>query len=338
MTLQDQTNSRSSSNRNPHDSIISRVSFEVTTLPQLSSSYRVSAISRRQVTLIDPDGNSLKVRIPGQFDKIIVGDIAIITKGKNKQCKMEVLPRKNCVSRTFGTKEKKIAANVDLILAITAPPPLFNPVFIDRLVAASWSQDITCAIVLNKSDLDYSSVENLLEYYHNLGIHTIYTSALRHGDITEIEKTLSLGQLKTVVLAGVSGVGKSTILNRLVPEANRPTSRVIEKSGQGRQTTSLAVGYSCKRANKADLFLIDLPGIQEFGIGQVPQEDVIEAFPEFAQWQEQCAFANCIHMAEPICGVKEAVREGHIPLSRYESYMHMLAEIAYFERARGRKR
>lgn len=256
-----------------------------------------------------------------------VGDKVMLDHSKESTVVSEVLPRKNILRRSFGPTSKQIGANLDRLLVVTAAQPLFNSHFIDRITTAANHENIPLTLVVNKSDLGLEETQPLMDVYRKLGMDILITAAKAGVGLEGIREVLDDPELNIAALSGMSGVGKSTILNRLVPEADTATREVSQKTGQGRQTTSQSVAYVYKRTGLKDLLLIDLPGVQNFGITHLSKRDVGTAMSEIAAASEFCEYHDCQHLAEPNCGVKSALEAGEIAKSRYESYQAMLEEI-----------
>jgi ribosome biogenesis GTPase len=138
---------------------------------------------------------------------------------------------------------------------------------------------------------------------------------------------LEAPSLKVAALCGVSGVGKSTILNRLVPGADSRVGALSDKTGQGRQTTTQPRGYLCELPNGTRKILIDFPGVQFFGLSHVAADRLSDAFEEFHARKGACRFLDCRHLKEPDCAIRAAVERGEIARSRYESYLQIVEEI-----------
>jgi ribosome biogenesis GTPase / thiamine phosphate phosphatase len=287
----------------------------------------VISVTRRHVQILTDDKETIRTKLTSPPPRITVGDTVLLKSGSESQPIGSINPRKNCLSRTYRKKTREIAANIDLLLVVTAVAPLFNTVFVDRILTVAALSQIPSALVFNKTDLGEDSTRKLIEIYKDLKFNIIFTSAIGEGGLVELVKILHDPNLHTIVLAGISGVGKSTILNKLVPEARRPTSTVSRKTGLGRQTTSLSVGYRYPRCDMSDLLIIDLPGIQNFGVSNFSIADIANSFSEFNLIKQQCEYLDCLHLAEPNCAVKDAVKDNKIALSRYESYLNMTQEI-----------
>jgi ribosome biogenesis GTPase len=239
--------------------------------------------------------------------------------------------RKNILSRSYRGDTKAIVANVDLLLVVSAVPPLLNTLSIDRMCVVAHSQAIPWALVINKSDLGLSTCAETIEAYERIGVRVLTTAAKFGPGLEDLQHLLEDASLSTVALCGLSGVGKSTLINRLIPAASRATAEVSLRTGQGKQTTSQASGFILPRAGKSALVVVDLPGIQQFGVEHLTRLQVAEAFPEIIRLQGRCEFSDCAHIAERRCAVrdstKHSVSNGGMATSRYESYCHMCQEI-----------
>jgi ribosome biogenesis GTPase len=240
-------------------------------------------------------------------------------------------PRKNTLSRSYRGDTKAIVANVDLLLIVSAVPPLLNTLSIDRMCVVAHSQAIPWALIINKTDLGLTTCEEAIAAYEKIGAKVLRTAAKFGPGLEELRQKLNDASLSTVALCGLSGVGKSTLINKLIPEASRATAEVSIRTGQGKQTTSQASGFILPRTGMQDLVVVDLPGIQQFGVEHLTRLEVAEAFPEILRLQGRCEFSDCAHIAERRCAVrdatKHAIKDGGMALSRYESYCHMCQEI-----------
>ena len=281
--------------------------------------------SRRNASLLTDDHLEFQARNGSKLPEVVVGDRVVCKEGEGgKWIIAEIKQRKHTLHRSYREKTKIIAANLDHLFLITAVGPLFNTAFIDRVLLAAAVQEIPVTLVVNKAD---QGVEPGIACYEKLGVNLFFTSVKKKEGINQIEAALENPKLRLAALAGVSGVGKSSLINHLVPEAAQATAEVSERTGQGKQTTSMAVAYVYKRSSAADALLVDLPGIQNFGVSGLEPETVRSGFPEIAEYGLKCQFSNCGHIREEKCAVKEALGHGLISESRYISYSDIIHEI-----------
>lgn len=212
-----------------------------------------------------------------------------------------------------------IAANVnDAIIVASAKNPEFHPRFIDRYLIVCQNGNVEPVICINKSDLT-TERHPVLSFYRELGIRIVETSTLNGEGIDEL-KNLIRGRI--VVLVGNSGVGKSTLINTIIPGIDLVTNEVSEKMGTGKHTTTASNLYKWDDNS----YVIDTPGIRSLGIDNIEKSSIRFFFPEFKKFADLCKFRDCIHDHEPECEVKMAVERGDINVYRYESYVRMLHE------------
>lgn len=229
----------------------------------------------------------------------------------------KILPRETLLYRSDAFKEKIIAANVTQIIVVVAAVPSFSEELINRCLVAAESQNIPVIIILNKVDLTEPTQTALrtLELYAVLGYPVLKLSAI--SDISVLRPYLE-GQVS--VLAGQSGMGKSTILNALVPEAQRITAEISTALDSGCHTTTHSRLYHIN-ANSA---VIDSPGIQAFGLNHIKVENLAWGFIEFHPYIGQCKFHNCRHLNEPGCALIYAAENGKISTRRLAFYQKLL--------------
>lgn len=225
-------------------------------------------------------------------------------------------PRDNLLYRSDEFRSKLIAANVDQVLVVVAAVPLFREELLIRCLVACETADIPAHIVLNKTDLpETAALGQYLQAYEALGYPVIRVSAL--GDLGRLEADL---QDRTSVLVGASGMGKSSLLNRLVPGADAAVGEISQALDAGRHTTTHARLYTLANGGA----LIDSPGMQEFGLRHLNQHELMAAFPEIRSRLGQCRFHNCRHLKEPGCAVLEAAQGGEILPTRLRVYHALL--------------
>ena len=241
----------------------------------------------------------------------LTGDMVEITVEKGKGMVEKILPRKNRFIRPA-------VANIDALVVFAANVnPVTEPFLIDRVAAIAGDQEVQVILCVNKCDLD--PAVDLVRIYEKAGFTVICTSA-ETGDGVEDLRHLIRG--KVVAFTGNSGVGKSSILNRLAPELNLATGEVSEKLGRGRHTTRHVELYRLEE----DTYVADTPGFSSFDTDQMEvilKENLQYAFPDFGKYIGSCRFDDCSHRKEPGCAVRAAFEEGNIGKSRYDSYLKL---------------
>ena len=242
----------------------------------------------------------------------LTGDVVEITLEHGKKGMVDrVLPRRNSFIRPA-------VANVDALVVFAANVnPVTEPFLIDRVAAIAGDQEVPVYLVVNKCDLDPAA--SLVSIYRNAGFLVIATSA-ETGEGIEQLRTLIRGKL--TAFTGNSGVGKSSILNRLCPGLELPVGEVSEKLGRGRHTTRHVELYDLGE----DTFVADTPGFSSFDTDQMEvilKENLQYAFPDFGPYIGKCRFDDCSHRKEPDCAVRQAVEEGSIGRTRYDSYLRL---------------
>ena len=246
----------------------------------------------------------------------LTGDMVEITVEKGKGMVEKILPRKNSFVRPA-------VANVDALVVFAANVnPVTEPFLIDRVAAIAGDQEVPVYLCVNKCDLDPAL--DLVRIYTNAGFRVICTSA-ETGDGVEELRELLKGKL--TAFTGNSGVGKSSILNKLCPELGLPTGEVSEKLGRGRHTTRHVELYSLG----PDTYVADTPGFSSFDTDQMEvilKENLQYAFPDFGKYIGACRFDDCSHRKEPGCAVTEALAAGEIEQTRYDSYRRLYEKAA----------
>ena len=278
------------------------------------------------------DGAVVNARLRGKIklqDKKITNPIAV-----GDEVNMELLDAKDYVINSIESRKnyvirlsprKKgfhhlIAANVDQAILITSlRQPRTSIGFIDRFFVTLETFRIPGILVINKTDLytkdELEMVEAMKWMYEDIGYRTVSTS-FETGDLGELQDILAD---KTSLLSGHSGTGKSTFINKLLPEATQEVNEVSDFADKGVHTTTFAEMFTWGNAR-----IIDTPGIKELGLADVGDEELSHFFPEMRALLGQCKFNNCMHINEPGCAIQAAVEEGAIHPTRFESYLSML--------------
>lgn len=222
-------------------------------------------------------------------------------------------PRTSLLFRSDEFKEKIIAANVTQIIVVVAAEPAFYEDLVSRCLIAAEAASLKIVIVLNKCDLEQATRAALaqLQLYRDLGYPLITLSAKQ--DISPLQPYL---QGETSVLVGQSGMGKSSIINALLPAAQAHTREISQALNSGKHTTTHARLYHLD----GDSHIIDSPGLQEFGLAHVSEQDIAHAFVEFRPYLGHCRFSNCRHLVEPGCAVLEAATAGKIDRRRLGTF------------------
>lgn len=292
----------------------------------------VASSSRKYVRVLNNDNQLLPGVLVSKDLSTVVGDQVVyeLQTEKEEVLVSEILERKNLLVRSAYNKTKELASNVDLLVVVCAPKPLFNKIFIDRVLTTASAQNIKVVLLVNKSDLDLTETQSEIEIYKRIGIEILYSSSKKDQGLKEIENKLTDPAIKIACFLGLSGVGKSSIINKLCPEQELRIDEVSVKSGQGKQTTTVAHAYKYK-----NLLLVDLPGIQNFGVMHLTLENIKRGFNEIFTSAQACKYSNCSHKEEPECNVKNDILSGNISSSRYESYLELVNE---HEQAGGRFR
>lgn len=246
----------------------------------------------------------------------LTGDLAQITVSGGKGMVEAILPRKNSFVRPA-------VANIDALVIFAANVnPVTEPFLIDRVAAIALSQGVEVILCINKEDLD--PAETLTGIYTRAGFPVIRTSAVTGEGIPELRSRI---RGRITAFTGNSGVGKSSILNRLSPGLGLPTGEVSEKLGRGRHTTRHVELYDLGE----DTFAADTPGFSSFDTDQMEwilTDDLPRAFPDFDGCLGHCQFRDCTHRKEPGCAVREAVTAGKIEKTRYESYLRLFEQAS----------
>lgn len=250
--------------------------------------------------------------------KPLVGDnveIELVNEADGTGNIVKILPRKNALVRPA-------CANVDqslVIFAIVKPDPNYN--LLDRFLISMEKQNLPSVICFNKKDIATKEEQDeLMAAYSGCGYRVLFVSGAKSQGIEEIRSCLAG---KTTVLAGPSGVGKSTIINALYPKANMETGEISRKIERGKHTTRHAELFALSE----DTFLMDTPGFTSLSLGDMEKEELQGFYPEFARYEKDCRFGGCAHLSEPVCGVKDALARGEISRVRYGNYSILYEEL-----------
>ncbi len=267
------------------------------------------------------DGSRYACFPRGKKSAVACGDRVQFARTADEQGVIEAVDaRSTLFSRSAAHRQKLIAANVSQLAIVVAAEPSFSEELINRCLVAAEYQDMQSLILLNKCDLKEAAAAALarLEPYVQAGYRVVQLSALEDADTLH-----PLLAHQATVLVGQSGMGKSTIINALLPDARVATREISVFLASGRHTTTQATLYRLD----ADSTLIDCPGLQEFGLHHLSRQDIETGFVEFRDFLGQCRFQNCRHLSEPGCALERAVAEGKVHARRLEMFRRIsLAE------------
>lgn len=281
------------------------------------------------------DGEIWSCRIKGKFrtkgikttNPVAVGDRVAVERQAGEGVIYDILDRKNYIIRKSTNLSRQahiIAANVDqAILVTTLKHPEVSTVFIDRFLASVEAYNIPAVLIFNKVDLcdeeDRWLLRALMDVYQNVGYTCLAVSAETGEGVEEVKQLL---QDKVSVFSGQSGVGKSSLINRIEPELTLKTAKISEMHDTGKHTTTFAEMFELSFGG----YIVDTPGIRAFGLVHMEKNEISHYFPEIFKYAEDCRYYNCTHIHEPGCAVLEAVKEGKISETRYFSYVSMFEE------------
>jgi ribosome biogenesis GTPase / thiamine phosphate phosphatase len=290
-------------------------------------------------TVKEPGGEFLQARIKGKFkidditstNPVAVGDYVDIETSQEAELAHTITvihDRKNYVNRRSPANKRLhhiIASNLDQsLLVATLREPRTSQGFVDRFLVACEAYHVPAVVVLNKADLfrekELERCDEWINMYEGIGYRVLVTSSETGEGIEELKGLL---QGKTTLMSGHSGVGKSTLINALMPELDLKTKEVSGWSGKGMHTTTFAEMFDLPFGGQ----IIDTPGMREFGIVDISRQELSHYFPEMRDRLQDCQFNNCMHTDEPGCAVKAAVESGDIALERYLSYGAILESI-----------
>lgn len=279
---------------------------------------RVVAAHGRQYIVETADGQRLPCFPRGKKSEVACGDDVEITQSSPDQGVIDaILPRRHLLYRSNEIRQKLIAANVDQLVVVVACEPAFSDDLVTRALIAAESQEIEVLIVLNKCDLAerLPAARRQTGVFAGLGYRVLELCARDHAE--DLRPQL---QGRTSVLVGQSGMGKSTLVNALIPEAGAATREISQALDSGKHTTTHATLYHLD----ADSHLIDSPGLQEFGLGHLDRGEIEYAFREFRPYLGHCRFRDCRHDREPDCALRPAVDAGKIEKTRFASYRRLV--------------
>jgi ribosome biogenesis GTPase len=281
-------------------------------------------------------GRVLQCKIKGNFrlrgirstNPVAVGDIVdLIENNDGTAFICEIADRRNYIIRRASNLSKQshiLAANIDLVLLFfTINYPETSSVFIDRFLASAEAYRIPVVILFNKTDLlddgEMERMETFRRLYTSIGYTCYAVSVVKREGLEELPGLL---KDKITLVAGNSGVGKSALLNALVPTANATTASISDSHNVGMHTTTFSEMYDLPGGGS----IIDIPGVKGFGTFDFEPQEVSHYFREIFNESQNCKYSNCMHLEEPHCAVRQAIAEGRIAASRYQAYLSMLGD------------
>jgi len=282
------------------------------------------------------DGSDVECKVKGNFrlkdirstNPIAVGDrVTIVPNNEGTALITQIEDRRNYIIRRSSNLSKQshiLAANIDLcFLIVTINHPVTSTVFIDRFLAAAEAYRVPVNLIFNKTDLyaeeEVEYMDALISLYDYIGYPSIKISALHNTGLEILQEKI---KNKITLFSGHSGVGKSTLINALVPDVHLKTGAISGYHGKGMHTTTFSEMIELPQGG----FIIDTPGIKGFGTVDMEKNEIFHFFPEIFKASKDCRYNNCIHINEPGCAVREAVESHYISESRYKSYMSMMQE------------
>lgn len=282
------------------------------------------------------EGDDIECKVKGNFrlkgirstNPVAVGDrVSIVVNNEGTALITEIEDRKNYIIRRSSNLSKQshiIAANLDLcFLIVTVNHPVTSTVFIDRFLASAEAYRVPVNLIFNKTDIyteeETEYMDALIALYGHIGYPGIKISALQNSGLETLKERITG---KITLFSGHSGVGKSTLINTLIPDAELKTGAISGYHGKGMHTTTFSEMIELPQGG----FIIDTPGIKGFGTIDMEKNEIFHFFPDIFRFSKDCRFNNCIHINEPGCAVREAVEKHYISESRYKSYLSMMDE------------
>lgn len=279
-------------------------------------------------TQVDVENEARETRrcfMRANLQSVITGDNVVWRDGPDCGVVVSLEERRSLICRpdSYG-KLKPVAANVDQILVTVAPKPELHSNLIDRYLVVAENTGLTPVILFNKSDLVESDqaelFKDILENYQSLGYRVIQTSAKHNINLSELTEVL---KEKTSIFVGQSGVGKSSLIQQLVPEQEIQVGQLSDAKTKGRHTTTHSQLFHFTEGGEC----IDSPGIREFGLWHLTEEDVTNGFVELRDASQHCKFRDCRHEQEPGCAILAALDEGSISEDRFQNFKRIISSL-----------
>ena len=270
-----------------------------------------------------PSGDIVNCVARRGLPQIVCGDkVEWLPTGDSSGVIETIRPRRTVLHRANGSNgQRPLVANIDQVVIEAALEPALDYFLIDKYCVAAELAQTEPLLIINKSDLlqdqDRERINTLISEYRDIGYTTLLTSALKN---TGIEAFIASLSGKTSILVGQSGVGKSSLIKRLLPHRDIDIGKLSVASGLGKHTTTSTTLYHLPQGGR----LIDSPGVRDFHLARVPDEELGHGFREFRPYLGQCRFNNCRHLSEPGCAIRAAVAEGRILERRMASYRKLI--------------
>lgn len=279
---------------------------------------RVVATHGRHCFIENDEGELIEAIRRGKRGDVVVGDRVLCTPAAPGQAAIEAIePRASLLYRSDEFRTKELAANVDQVAVVFASRPSFNPWFVWKALLAADGAGIAPLVIRNKCELaeGADAAAAFVDQLQSLGYECLSVSATGHPEATRAALAERC-TARATLLVGQSGMGKSTLLNLLVPEAQARTQEYSQRLNLGKQTTTTTRWFALADGGA----IVDSPGFQEFGLAHLSRAAVAQAMPDVARWTADCRFLDCRHLEEPGCAVKAALAAGELTPARYEFY------------------
>lgn len=285
----------------------------------------VESPHKDQGTNQTPSSTPIRCTAKRKFDSIVCGDYISWHANPHGNASVDdLLPRTNALTRPgYRGRPRTIAANIDLLVVVNSWLPETSWNLVDRYLIAAQQLDAQAVIVMNKSDLSAEHATqadwDAMRAYEAIGYPVLEINAITGEGIPALCKLM---EYKTSIFSGRSGVGKSSIANKILPNSDILTG-IISESGEGKHTTTTATLYELENSG----YLIDSPGVRDYALGDISALELADGYVEFTEYKEQCRFHDCTHNHEPKCAVRDAVASGKIDASRYQRYVDALSHL-----------
>ena len=287
---------------------------------------RVISRHGQHLLVQDEEGKDHHCLFRQNLGEIVCGDRVLWQVASDDQgVVVSLLPRNTVLSRPdYSGRDKPLAANTTQLIVVLAPRPAPTGYLTDQYLVAAELIGVKALITLNKADLlenkEWREFQQQYGYYEEIGYPLVGVSARREHGLTPLMRRLSN---ETSILVGQSGVGKSSLINALIPHREETVGELSETSGLGRHTTSVATLHFLENGGE----IIDSPGVRSFRLGEITRQQLETGFREFAPFLGKCQFSNCTHRSEPGCALTGAMNAGEIHPNRLKNFLHMAEQL-----------